>query len=135
VNTQRAIVISIVLGLAPPLVGCGKSKGLERLPVHGTVTFASGERPDCSITFTPANGQPGPSANTMVVGGSYKFDRGKGPTAGPHTVTVTRIIHRSDELKAIAEKKPVAPKKANWTESVDVLDNGKYVQDFDLKDD
>ncbi len=133
-NSQQAILVSILLGLAPLLTGCGKGNGPGRLPVHGTVTFSSGEQPDCTIRFVPAKGQPGPSANTIVVRGSYKFDPSKGPTAGPHTVTVSRIIHRSDELKAIADRKSIAAMKTQWTESVDVLDDGRYVQDFNLKD-
>ena len=143
------------MGLATLLFGCGR-KGLDRLPVHGTVTFANGEKPDCSIMFKPAKGQPGPSATTKVVNGNYQFDRSNGPTAGPHTVIVTRIVHRSfqplADKKAAAEKKAAADKKATankktvadnkagpdekteWTESADIGDDGRYLQDFTLKD-
>jgi hypothetical protein len=137
------------MGLATLLFGCGR-KGLDRLPVHGTVTFANGEKPDCSIMFKPAKGQPGPSATTKVVNGNYQFDRTNGPTAGPHTVTVARIIHRSlqklSDKKASAEKKPATNKKTaadnqagpdektEWTESADIADDGRYLQDFTLKD-
>ena len=82
------IVVSIFLGLAPLLGGCGK-KGVERLPLHGTVTVASGEKVNGSITFRPADGR-GPSANVKLAEGSYQFDRKNGPAAGPHIVIVKR---------------------------------------------
>lgn len=132
VNSQRAIVSIILLGLATLLDGRGR-KGLDRLPVHGTVTFANGEKPDCSITFVPDKGHHGPSATARLVEGSYKFDRSNGPTAGPHTVTIRRITGRA--LEQIAEKKVTPPpSKIQWTESADVADDGRYVQNFDLKD-
>ena len=133
VNSRRAIVSSVLLGLAPLLAGCGGGTGVERLPVHGTVTFPNGEKPDCSITFLPAKGRPGPSATTRVVGGRYKFDRNNGPAAGPHSVMLTRLFPRSGTIPT-ADKKASAGMKTEWTESADVLDDGQYEQDFTLKD-
>ena len=94
-NSHRATVVLILLGLLPRSRWLWPGEGLERLPVHGTVTFSNGEKPCCTITFLPEKGQPGPAANTKLVGGRYQFDRSNGPAAGPQTVTVNRIVSRS----------------------------------------
>jgi hypothetical protein len=135
IGGHRSILLSILLGLAALFVGCGKNSELERLPVHGTVRLANGETlSDCSISFLPKKGVRGPSATTGLTGGSYKFDRDNGPTAGPHTVKVTRI-ERSRHLPGPLGGKPPDPKaKREWTTSADVLNDGKYLLDFDLKD-
>ncbi len=133
-NSQRTIIVSIFLGLAPLLIGCGKGKGVERLPLHGTVTLANGERPSGSISFLPAKGQSGPSATAKLANGSYQFDRSNGPAAGPHTVKVKRIVPRSSVMESLAKKQPIAKTQSEWTSSADVANDGQYLQDFDLKD-
>ena len=133
-NSHRAIVVWILLGLAPLLVGCDKGQGGERLPVHGTVRFANGEKPGGWITFLPAKGRAGPAATTALAEGCYKFDRSNGPLAGPQTVIVKRVVPRSIALKAIADKQHVQKTKNQWTRSVNVLDDGQYLHDFTLED-
>ena len=107
---------------------------MERVPVHGTVALASGEKLSGSITFLPAEGRAGPAASASLVEGSYKFDRSNGPTAGPHTVTVRRPLTRTNLYRSRADTKTVAKKKMEWTRSADVLDDGQYLQDFTLDD-
>jgi len=157
VNSHRTVVVSILLGLAPFLAGCGKKNNVERLPVHGTVTLANGERFNGSITFRPANGRPGPAATTKLADGSYEFDRSNGPTAGPQTVIVMRIVPRADVLQALASQssaaqhsasrtpptrpagKPATPREttpkanAEWTDAADVPADGQFLCDFKLK--
>ena len=138
VNSHRFIVVSILFGLAPLLVGCGRGTSVDRLPVHGTVTLADGGMFNGSITFLPANGRPGPAATMLVADGSYKFDRNNGPTAGAQTVIMKRIVPRSriPEKKEIVQKGKKAFQKTQgeWTLSADILDDGQYLQDFTLKD-
>jgi hypothetical protein len=100
--------------------------------MHGTVTLASGERLNGSITFLPAEGQSGPSATTKLNAGKYEFDSTNGPTAGPHTVILKRVVGRADTLKAIEAKQRLPENGAEWTLSVDIADNGQYLQDFTL---
>jgi hypothetical protein len=150
VNTHRVIIVSVLLGLAPLLAGCGKGSSVKRLPVHGTVTLASGEAFSGSITFRPADGQ-GPAAGATVDEGSYQFDRDKGPTAGPQTVIMRRAVSRSrtpdkkqavqkykqglQQYKAAQKDKQAIPKsEGEWTDSRDVADDGQYEQNFTLKD-
>lgn len=128
----RAFAVLILLGLLSLHCGCGRESGVDRLPVHGTVKMASGERLNGSITFIPAQGQSGPSATTKLDEGKYEFDRTNGPTAGPHTVIVKRVVSRAVTLKAIAAKQRIRENGAEWTLSADVADNGQYLQDFTL---
>lgn len=133
-SSHRAIVSSILLGLAPLLVGCGRGKVVERFPVHGTVRLANGERLSGSITFLPAKGRPGPGATTALVEGSYRFDRSNGPVAGPQTVIVKRIVPRSRVPELPTDKQSAQTANSEWTESTDVSDDGQYLHDFTLKD-
>ena len=102
--------------------------------MHGTVTIANGERLSGSITFLPDKGQRGPAATTGLVEGSYKFDRSNGPSAGPHTVLMKRIVPRSRIPEPHVSKQTIAITKAEWTTSADVADDGQYLHDFSLKD-
>jgi hypothetical protein len=128
----RVLSALILLGLLPLLCGCGSESSLDRLPVHGTVTMASGERLNGSITFLPAEGQSGPSATTKLNAGKYEFDSTNGPTAGPHTVIMKRVVSRADSLKTIEAKQRIPENGAEWTLSVDIADSGQYLQDFAL---
>ena len=128
----RAFAVLILLGLLSLHCGCGPGDRVDRLPVHGTVTMASGERLNGSIAFVPAQGQSGPSATTKLDEGKYEFDRTNGPTTGPHTVIIRRVVSRADSLKAIAAKQQTRENGAPWTLSADVADDGQYLQDFTL---
>jgi hypothetical protein len=128
----RPFAVLILLGLLSLHCGCSRESPVNRLPVHGTVTMASGERLNGSITFVPAQGQSGPSATTKLDEGKYEFDRTNGPTAGPHTVIMKRVVSRAASLKAIAAKQRSRDNRAQWTLEADVVDNGQYLQDFSL---
>lgn len=118
--------------------GCQQS-GIDRLPIHGTVQTAAGEKFDASISFQPLDGKR-PVANGSVKNGEYRFDRSKGPTAGRARVVVRRIVRREESLpsrsrtsgRSLAKDVSTAPRE--WTLTADVRDDGKYVQDFVLKD-
>ncbi len=133
-DSHRAIVSSILLGLAPLLFGCDKGKVVARFPVHGTVTFANGEKLSGSITFLPAKGRSGPGATAALVEGAYRFDRSNGPVAGPHTV---KIMKRNVSGSRIPKSSPINQAGENitteWTESTDVSDDGQYLHDFTLE--
>jgi hypothetical protein len=130
---RQVLVVSILLGLAPLLLGCGKRSGVARLPVHGTVTLPSGEKLNGSITFIPAKGQPGPGATTRLAEGRYQFDLNNGPTVGPHIVTMTRVVSRASMIDALRKRLPLARSKAEWTCTADVVEDGRYLRDFALQ--
>ncbi len=129
-NGHRAMVIAILLGLAPFAVGCSKGKSVERFPIHGTVKLANGEKFDGSITFLP---DKGPAANIKVAEGRYKFDPSNGPVAGPQTVIVKRMVPMPRVPKFSGQP---AKQEANseWTLRTEVSDDGQYLRDFTLED-
>jgi hypothetical protein len=137
-STHRAVFTLFCTLLALFSLGCQRSS-VDRLPIHGTVQTAKGEKFDASISFLPLEGKR-PVANGSVKNGEYRFGRGDGPTAGPTKVIVRRIVQR--EKVAASRTKPdsrpamkvAPPTKTEWTQSATVTDDGKYIQDFTLKD-
>ncbi len=124
-RVNRVIGVLILLGLVPLLAGCSS----KRLPIQGTVRLAKGEKLDGSITFLPAAGQEGVAATAKLTEGSYKFDRSNGPTAGPKTVIVTRIVAKGRPRESLFTNA-----KSQWTRTADVTQDGEGVYDFDLDD-
>jgi hypothetical protein len=124
--------------LALLVAGCQRS-GSDRLPIHGTVQTSAGEKFDASISFQPLAGNR-PVANGSVKNGEYSFDRSQGPTAGPTRVIVRRIVGRENSLMSRSRANGHPPAKSDpqprleWTLSADVHDDGKYIQDFILKE-
>ena len=137
-SSPPSLVRLSCLVLALLAAGCRKG-GIDRLPVRGTVQTAAGEKFDASISFQPLDGKR-PVANGSVKAGEYRFTRGDGPTAGRTKVIVRRIVHREESLPSRSKTKGRPPAKASpppkleWTLSADVRDDGKYIQDFILKD-
>lgn len=114
------------------MAGCGKGGGPERLPIHGTVTLPDGDQLHGSITFLPAGKGSGVAATAKVEGGSYKFDRKNGPTAGPKTVIVRRVVTRNELLQTRSKTKTATSAKSEWTRPRELLDDGQYLYDFEL---
>jgi hypothetical protein len=94
-NCSRSVVRFVLLSAIVVIGGCRPQNEVSRLPVHGTVTTANGEKPNGSISFIPADGESGPAAMTVLTGGNYQFDRTNGPTAGPHQVIVRKMVSHS----------------------------------------
>ena len=136
--SRRALISLFCLSLALLSMGCRRG-GLDRLPVHGTVQTAAGEKFDAAICFQPLSGKR-PAANGSVKNGVYRFDRSNGPMAGPTKVVVRRVGHR--DQTGTSRTKPAArratkvgpPAKSEWVMNATVDDDGKYIQDFTLKD-
>ena len=133
-NSHQVVVVAAFLSLAPLFVGCGKQKGLGRLPLHGKVTLANGTTVSGTISFLPAPGHAGPAATTKLAEGNYWFDGQNGPTTGPHTIIIKRIAHRDEQLKLLAAKTCQPPTKSEWTQSADISDDGQYLHDIKLND-
>lgn len=131
-------MVSILLGLTTLLGGCGKGKQVARQAVRGSVVLRSGENLNGSITFLPAEGRPGPAATATLIDGSYEFDRGNGPTAGPHQVIVKLVIPKGAMMKKWSKKPqskealPETEPKMEWTLTVNVTDDGAFQRDFTL---
>ena len=128
-----------LVALGTLVVGCGEDHS-ARLPIWGTVSCATREKLNGSITFLPAKGKPGPAATTSLVDGEYHFDRNNGPTAGPHRVIVNKFVPKDAMLKSLAFKTSPASREAPvargdktvWTLSADVPTEAPYQCDFKL---
>ncbi len=106
---------------------------MDRLPVHGTVQTERGEKFDAAIMFSPVDGKR-PVANGMVKNGEYHFTRGNGPTVGPAKVVVRRIVRRGGAASPSQSADAGPPAKTEWIMESNVVDDGKYILDFTLKD-
>ncbi len=81
---------------AVALGGCSKSD-VSRYDVSGTVTFSGQPVPSGSITFQPAVGNEGPGGYATIKDGKYDTAQdGKGPTGGPHHVTIAGYDGNAD---------------------------------------
>lgn len=125
--------------LAVLLVGCGKSNGIERLPIRGTITRLNGEKINGTITFIPAEGRKGPAATATLKNGNYAFDSTNGPTAGPHRAVVNRALVKDTILASKSAKQPLESKtptsdaQAQWTLFVDLPTNRSNRCDFTVE--
>lgn len=128
-NARRVLILWILFGHAPLLVGCHKGTTVDRLPVHGTVTFPKGEKFQLSITFQPQKGQDGQSATAMVSEGKYEFTRQNGPSAGPKDVMLRRVGRAAPGPNADMKD---WPRKSEWTRTAELSDDGTYEQNFEL---
>jgi len=141
-SRRRLHVLSHVLcGCLPVvfLIGCGSGDGLERRAIFGTVANADPRASELpvsgSISFRPAAGVAGPSANTGVDKGSFRFDDETGPVAGPH-----RVVIQLNFAKPGLTKDPLAqtPKSApgiqtRWEFDTVVPDDGSLELNFALE--
>ena len=66
------------------LLGCGGATG--RKPVTGSIVGADVR--NGLLILVPANGVNGPSAQTEITGGKFKFDTTTGPWVGTHIARV-----------------------------------------------
>lgn len=66
------------------LAGCGGATG--RKPVTGSIAGAEGR--NGLLILVPANGVNGPSAQTEITGGKFKFDTTTGPWVGAHIARI-----------------------------------------------
>jgi hypothetical protein len=130
-SSPRATLTLICLLLVLLPAGCRRGS-TDRLPVHGTVKTAAGEQLNASITFLPSDGQKRPAATASVKDGVYHFDRTNGPTAGPTRVIVTRLARREESFPSRGNR-PVPPAQSEWRFALDLSDDGRYLQDFTLK--
>ena len=131
VNSHRTIVIWIFLGFVPLFVGCGQKSSVDRIPVHGTVRLTSGETLTGFHQFLagkrPRRHDGGGGRHLHVR--SQQRPRGGPPKRDREAVSFQACVPSPLEKKAIARSQ-----KAEWNQSTEVLDDGKYVLDFTLKD-
>ena len=98
------------------------------------MTLPSGEKLSGSITFLPAPGRPGPAATTKLAEGSYQFDRSNGPTAGPHTVIIRRVVSRAKMIERLKKGRLSRRLRKRMDSLRRIADDGQYLHNFKLND-
>lgn len=68
--------------------GCGKTTGLDKVVVHGTVTLDGQPIPNGEIRFVPAPGTAGPISGGPIKDGAYVAEGRGGVPLGEHKVEI-----------------------------------------------
>jgi hypothetical protein len=67
--------------------GCSEPSKWDRIPLQGTATL-DGQPIDGAISFRPARGVQGPSVNTELADGQFRFTKSNGPVVGRHDASL-----------------------------------------------
>ena len=70
------------------MAGCGPDDGLQRVRMHGRVTYQGEPVMDGQIRFSPEPDTEGPLSIAKVVGGKYTYDAQGGVPAGTHRIRI-----------------------------------------------
>ncbi len=86
---NRGLFISILVGFALLTnFGCGRSNGLERVPLVGQVTLDGLPLVAGQIRLLPKAPTAGPGVMAEIAGGQFVFTSATGPVAGEHRVEI-----------------------------------------------
>jgi hypothetical protein len=141
--TRRRVPKSVLTWLACGGIlwanaGCRHSDGPERIAVFGTVTSASGDPVEGTISFLPNAGTKGPAATVSLTDGTFQFDTQNGPVAGQYRVLV--VVHLPDqkhkgapERETPAAAQPDDRPAAEWSFAAEVAPD-KVEFDFEVSD-
>jgi len=102
-------VVSLGLGvfLFSALSGCGKSEGLERIAIAGSVTFQEEPIMDGQIRFGPKAGTKAPITVEPVHNGQYNTETSGGVPVGRYQV----VIRSYDPDEPVARGPGSPPRK------------------------
>lgn len=84
-RSTRALPLAL---LATILCGCGKTAGLDKVVVSGTVTLDGQPISNGEIRFVPAPGTVGPISGGPIKDGAYVAKGKGGVPLGEHTVEI-----------------------------------------------
>jgi hypothetical protein len=83
--SQLLLIASLALVCA---IGCGRSSGLEKVVVSGTVTLDGQPIPNGEIRFIPAAGTTGPVSGGAIKDGVYTAKAKGGVPLGNHQIEI-----------------------------------------------
>ena len=120
------------------IAGCGSDDGLQRVRVHGTVSYQGDPVMDGQIRFCPESGTEGPISIVKIVEGNYTHEVNGGVPAGKHRIRVQAWDHTlpMPEGPTAPERPQLLPAKYNKDSDI-VFDleyqSGWLEKDFDLE--
>jgi hypothetical protein len=86
-DSRRIAPLLVILSVAP-LAGCGPKSGLEKVVVHGEVTYDGQPVANGQIYFIPAKGTKGPVSGAPIKDGKYVAEAKGGVPVGTHQVKI-----------------------------------------------
>jgi hypothetical protein len=118
--------------------GCGKSDGVQRATVQGTVTLDGIALPQGSIVFCPCGNTKGPKAGGVVKDGHYSIATSKGPVVGTNHIKIEgfketgRKVHDRSGA-TVDEIIHIVPKCYNSDSTLESeLKSGQNILDYEL---
>jgi hypothetical protein len=121
------------------LMGCGGGGGISRAAVDGQVSVNHVALENGTISFSPIDGNSGPTAGGGITNGSYSIHAGKGPAVGWNLVTISGARKTGKRIPdpmhgmLVDEVVSVVPEQYNSRSTLKrELKPGKNVLDFDL---
>jgi hypothetical protein len=120
------------------LTGCGGDS--HRATVEGRITIDHAALENGTISFSPTDGNNGPTAGANIKDGCYSIDAAKGPATGWNRITISgakktgkRISDPMMPGRIVDEVVSVVPERYNSQSTLkQELKPGKNVLDFDL---
>jgi hypothetical protein len=135
----RAIVRASLFGcLSCWLMGCGGG-GPRRAAVDGQVSIDQVALENGTISFSPTDGNSGPTAGGSIRNGSYSIDDEKGPAVGWNLITISGARKTGKRIPEplhgalVDEVVSVVPEQYNNRSTLKrELKPGRNVLDFEL---
>jgi hypothetical protein len=129
--------LACALVMAELALGCGDG---GRAAVSGRVTLDGEPLQEGSITFVPADGNPGPTAGGAIRDGKYRLDSRNGPAVGKNRVEIRSVVRTGRRIPdprmprlTIDETRSVVPKRYNAeSDLVRDIASGSNTFDFEL---
>ena len=105
------------------------------MAVYGTVQLENGKTVEAGgVSYLPDQGHNGPTANTMIEAGRYRFTSENGPTAGTYRVIVS-VSPTKLELMEVKEKGRKLPqRRTQWIRDVTIPPLDVFENNFTLEE-
>jgi len=138
--TCNLAVLLFALSLTS-LPGCSAYKGPERAAVKGTVSIAGEPLKNGSISFTPTDGNTGPTAGGTITNGSFDIPKDRGPVVGMNIISINGSEKTGRKVpapfgpdKMVDEYVEIVPPRYNTqSELKKDIQSGKNQLEFPLK--
>ena len=125
-----AVIASLIISAC---AGCGESDGATRVAMFGKVSLNGAPVTAGSISLLPADGNDGPTANTTIQDGIYRFSSNNGPIAGAYQILVMHSGNDAPQSKAESFKTPASSQRREWKLSIEVPAGATFEHDIELK--
>lgn len=92
INRVRYVLAPLAAIALLAVVGCGKSGGLEKVEVRGSVTYNGTPVKNGEIRFRPTGDTRGPVSGAFISDGEYRVQAKGGVPVGTHVVQIDAFV-------------------------------------------